>query len=61
MGVAIMTTYRTATTPSDAMLVLTNIGAEPVSFPAYRPVLNTAPEEARVVSFPRRDLPFRLS
>lgn len=56
-----MTTYRTATTPSDAMLVLTNIGAEPVSFAVRRPEAVTAPEEPKVVRFPRRDLPFRLS
>lgn len=56
-----MTTYRQATTPSDAMLVLTNIGAEPVSFAVRRPEVNTAPEEAKVVRLPRRDLPFRIS
>lgn len=56
-----MTTYRTATTPSDAMLVLTNRDLEPVAFAVSRQEVVTAPEGARVVRFPRRDLPFKLS
>lgn len=50
--------FRFADTPSDAMLVLTNIGVEPVIFAACRPEVNTAPEGAKVVRLPRRNLPF---
>ena len=53
--------YRTATTPSDAMLVLTNIGAEPTSFSASRQHVSPAPEQPKIVQLHRRSLPFTLS
>ncbi len=55
-----MTTYRTATTPSDAMLVLTNRDIAPVTFSVSRD-MSIAPEEAKIVRLPRRDIPFKLS
>ena len=55
-----MTTYRTATTPSDAMLVLTNRDIAPTTFAISRET-NITPEEAKIVRLPRRDIPFKLS